>query len=198
MRAFIAVDLPAELRVELGRWQEKLRKSARGARWVRPEGIHLTLKFLGEISSAQVIEISNILSTLPRIAPFEIHFEGFGFFPHARRPRVLWVGIEPCPPLEALAARVDKSLETVGFAGEQRAFKPHLTLARFRVPRPQPEIEEAISTDGPTVLGPITVREFFLFESNLRSQGAEYRKLARFPENPPEKDRKIDIGPPLA
>ena len=184
MRAFIAVDLPAELRVELGRWQEKLRKSARGARWVRPEGIHLTLKFLGEISSAQVIEVSKILSTLPRIAPFEIHFKGFGFFPHARRPRVLWVGIEPSPTLEALAAQVDKSLETVGFAREQRAFKPHLTLARFRVPRPQPEIEEAISTNGPTVLGPITVREFFLFESILRSQGPEYRKLARFPAIP--------------
>ena len=189
MRTFIAVDLPAELRVELGRWQEKLRKSARGARWVRPEGIHLTLKFLGEISSAQVIEVSKILSTLPRIAPFEIHFKGFGFFPHARRPRVLWVGIEPCPTLEALAAQVDKSLETVGFAREQRAFKPHLTLARFRVPRPQPEIEKAISTGGPTVLGPITVREFFLFESILRSQGAAYRKLARFPAIPPEKDR---------
>ena len=184
MRAFIAVDLPAELRVELGRWQEKLRKSARGARWVRPEGIHLTLKFLGEISSAQVIEVSKILSTLPRIAPFEIHFKGFGFFPHAGRPRVLWVGIEPCPTLEALAAQVDKSLETVGVARDQRAFKPHLTLARFRVPRPQPEIEEAISTNGPTVLGPITVREFFLFESILRSQGAEYRKLARFPAIP--------------
>ncbi len=110
MRAFIAVDLPADLRVDLGRWQEKLRKSARGARWVRPEGIHLTLKFLGEISSAQVIEVSKILSTLPRIAPFEIHFKGFGFFPHAGRPRVLWVGIEPCPTLEALAAQVDKSI----------------------------------------------------------------------------------------
>lgn len=198
MRAFIAVDLPEELRAELGRWQEKLRKSAREARWVRPEGIHLTLKFLGEIPSAQVDQISNILSTLPRIAPFEIRFEGFGFFPHARRPRVLWVGIEPCPPLETLAVQVDKSLETVGFASEQRAFKPHLTLARFRVPRPQPEIEKAISTDGPTVLGPITVREFFLFESILRPQGAEYRKLARFPANPPEKDREIDIASPLA
>ena len=177
MRAFIAVDLPEELKTELVRWQEKLRKSAREARWAHPEGIHLTLRFLGEIPYAQINEVSNILSTLPRIAPFVIHFEGFGFFPHARRPRVLWVGIKPCPPLEALAAQVDNCLRTVGFAGKLRIFKPHLTLARFRVPRPQPEIEKASST----ALGSITVREFFLFESIPRPQGAEYHKLACFP-----------------
>ena len=183
MRAFVAVDLPEELRAELRSRQKSLQKAARGARWVRPEGIHLTLKFLGEIPDEKVDKISKTLASLPTFTPFKLQVKGIGFFPQARRPRVLWVGIKPCPPLEALAAQVNKSLEAIGFAGEQRAFQPHLTLARFRVPQPQPEIEKAISENDPTVLGLVTVREFFLFESILRPQGAEYRKVARFPAN---------------
>ena len=189
MRAFVAVDLPEELRAELRSRQRSLHKAARGARWVRPEGIHLTLKFLGEVPDERVDETSKTLASLPAFTPFKLQVKGIGFFPQARRPRVLWVEIEPCPPLEALAAQVNKSLEAIGFAGEQRAFQPHLTLARFRVPRPQPEIEKAISENDPTVLGLVTVREFFLFESILRPRGAEYRKVARFPANPPQKHR---------
>ena len=143
MRAFVAVDLPEELRAELRSRQRSLHKAARGTRWVRPEGIHLTLKFLGEVPDERVDEISKTLASLPPFTPFKLQVKGIGFFPQARRPRVLWVGIEPCPPLEALAAQVNKSLEAIGFAGEQRAFQHHLTLARFRVPRPQPEIEKA-------------------------------------------------------
>ena len=145
MRAFVAVDLPEELRAELRSRQRSLHKAARGARWVRHEGIHLTLKFLGEVPDERVDETSKTLASLPAFTPFKLQVKGIGFFPQARRPRVLWVGIEPCPPLVALAAQVNKSLEAIGFAGEQRAFQPHLTLAHFRVPRPQPEIEKAIS-----------------------------------------------------
>lgn len=184
MRAFIAIALPNAVHAELARQQQLCRRAGRDARWTRAEGIHLTLKFLGEISSAQTQGVAEALAGLGNLEPFSVEIRGFGFFPEARRPRVFWAGVEAPQALAALASRVEEALATLGFAREQRAFNPHLTLARFKSPRPQPELAALTEREKNLSLGTFEVSEFFLFESRLSPQGAEYRKVARFP--PPQ------------
>src|SRR5436190_17174404 len=169
MRCFIAIDLSEDIKAEIGRQQAALRAALARAssrdqkiNWTRPGGIHLTLKFLGETDrDSQVIE------ALQGIGPFEkfsVEVKGFGFFPDARRPRVLWTGIEAPPALAELAGRVETAMEKLGFAAEQRGFTPHLTLARFNSPRSQPAIEGFVKQHGELSLGRFEVSEFFLFE----------------------------------
>ncbi len=180
MRAFIAIDLPEAIHAALSQHQAAFRAACRDARWTHPEGIHLTLKFLGEISDAQVKQVTEALATLGKFPAFSVQVKGFGFFPDARRPRVFWVGVEAPPALAELAQRVEAAMENIGFPREQRSFTPHLTLARFQVPRPQPGLQAALPREPPD-LGRVEVTEFFLFESRLSPHGAEYRKVARFP-----------------
>jgi len=181
MRAFVAIDLPESIRAVLRHKQTAFRSVSLGARWTQPEGIHLTLKFLGEISDGKVREVSERLRTLGPFEPFAIRVAGFGFFPDGRRPRVFWVGIEESAGLNRLAEQVDKATEAIGFAREERPFRPHLTLARFREPQAQPALQAAISGQSELELGDFEVSEFFLFESKLSPQGAAYRKVDRFP-----------------
>jgi 2'-5' RNA ligase len=181
MRAFVAIDLPESIRAALRRKQASFRSASPEARWTHPEGIHLTLKFLGEISDAQEREVSESLKNLGLFEGFAIGLKGFGFFPDARRPRVFWVGVEAPGNLSRLATQVEEAMKGIGFPREERAFRPHLTLARFRVPQPQPALQALLTQQGEQELGNFEVSEFFLFESKLSPQGAEYRKVERFP-----------------
>ena len=181
MRAFIAIDLSENIRASLRRIQASFGPSAPGARWTQPEGIHLTLKFLGEIPEPKVKEVCESLKKLGQFESFAIGLKGFGFFPDARRPRVFWAGVEAPASLSLLAGQVDQAMQRIGFAREDRAFRPHLTLARFRVPQPQPALQALLAQQGEQALGNFEVSEFFLFESKLSPQGAEYRKVERFP-----------------
>jgi len=182
MRAVIAIDLPESVHSALAQAQQSFRAVCRDARWTRPEGIHLTLKFLGEISDAQAKQVVEALAQLGQFESFPVEVKGFGFFPSAHRPRVFWAGVTAPPALAELAARVEGRMEKLGFAREDRAFSPHLTLARFQAPRPQPELEAAVAGQATTLLGEFTASEFFLFESRLSPQGAQYRKVMRFPK----------------
>jgi 2'-5' RNA ligase len=180
MRTFVAIDLPETLRAALAQAQQTFRSFCDDARWTRPEGIHLTLKFLGEISDAQN---KRVVEALEQVGPFErfsVEVKGFGFFPQPHRPRVFWAGVLAPSTLSELAARVEGHLEKIGFEREQRAFSPHLTLARFQVPRPQPMLVAA-AAQATASLGKFEASEFFLYESKLSPQGAQYRKLVRFP-----------------
>jgi len=183
MRVFIAIDLPESLRAALAEAQQGFRSNARDARWTNPEGIHLTLKFLGEISDAQTKLVVEALAQIGPFEPFSVEVMGFGFFPHAQRPRVFWAGVTAPPALAELAARVERHMEKTGFAREDRPFSPHLTLARFQVPRPQPALESAVAARATASLGKFEASEFFLFESKLSPQGAQYRKVMRFPRS---------------
>ena len=157
------------------------RAVCRDARWTRPEGIHLTLKFLGEISEVQSKQVTQALETLGSFERFRVEIRGLGFFPDSRRPRVFWAGVEAPEALVALATRVEEEMEKLGFARERRVFNPHLTLARFQVPRPQPELAALAGKQKDLGFGGFEVSEFFLYESKLSPTGAEYRKLACFP-----------------
>lgn len=182
MRAFIAIDLPDAIHRALADVQNDFRGAGRDARWTRPEGIHLTLKFLGEISDAQTKQVVEALAALGHFAPFSVEIRGFGFFPGANRPRVFWAGVMAPPTLAELAAQVESAMERIGFARESRAYSPHLTLARFQVPRPQPALQSAAADQAAKSLGKFEASEFFLFESKLSPQGAQYRKVVKFPK----------------
>jgi len=188
MRSFLAIDLPQPIKTAISDEQHAVRTAARvtsgrmeDMKWTRPEGIHLTLKFLGEISTQQVAQVTQALAGLGSLEPFVLQVKGFGFFPDALRPRVLWVGVEAPPALGQLAHRVETAMNRLGFAAEGRTFAPHLTLARFKVSRPRPELVALLEPKRGLILGRFEVSEFFLFESRLSPSGAQYQKVACFP-----------------
>src|SRR5262245_61898497 len=130
MRVFIAIGLPGSIQQELAALQRDLKNVTNSARWVAPDSIHLTLKFIGETPEHRIPEIDSALLGLTW-KPFTVSVRGIGFFPGTRSPRVFWAGLE-APPMEGLAQEVDARMERLGFEKEKRAFRPHLTLARAR------------------------------------------------------------------
>ena len=180
MRLFVALDIPEDIRSSLAALVSKLRPACQDARWARIQGLHVTLKFIGETSSEKAVEIKTALAAIPSLAPIPIHFHGLGFFPNARRPRVLWAGVEADLQLASLAAEVDKSLQSLGIPREKRVFSPHLTLARFDTPRGLDALHAAIEKAGLLDFGVGTAKEFHLYQSVLKPGGAEYTRLATF------------------
>ena len=180
MRLFVALDIPDDMRSAIHAIVVKLRPACRNARWARIEGLHLTLKFIGETSSEKTAEIKTALAAIPSRAPIEINFRGLGFFPNERRPRVLWAGIKAATDLADLAAAVEISLGPLGIPREERAFSPHLTLARFDTPRGLDALHAAVEKAGPLAFGAATAKEFHLYQSVLKPGGAEYTRLATF------------------
>lgn len=155
-----------------------MREHLAGARWSRPEGRHLTLKFLGEVPDDRVDAISRSLGdAVAGRQPFRAAFDVLGGFPNLRRPRVLWLGIgKGSDELAALAADVEGVLQPLGFPGEERPFRSHFTLARF----PKPSVVGEL----PDVTVPrrsFAVDELVLFRSQLHPKGARYTALERFP-----------------
>ena len=181
MRLFVAVDIPEDVRSAIAALVSQLHPVDPKARWTRVEGLHVTLKFIGEIPDSKISEIKSALASVGPRPAIDIRFRGVGFFPNARRPRVFWVGLEAGPELAALAVAIESSLEPLGIARETRAFSPHLTLARFDPPRPVEELHAAIEKCGSLEFGSATASEFHLYQSVLKRGGAEYTRLATFP-----------------
>jgi len=180
MRLFVALDLPEAVRDSIRRLIEELKPLSRAPRWVRPEGMHITLRFLGETGTDKLEAIRIALSAVSSPQPVEMHFRGIGFFPHERRPRVLWIGVEASPNLAQLAAAVERALVSRGFAPETRAFVPHLTLARFESPQGSEPVVARAGELTSTDFGSAREAEFYLFQSILKPSGAEYRRLESF------------------
>jgi 2'-5' RNA ligase len=186
LRLFVAVDLPGQVREELGRVQGELRRhDLSHLRWVRPSGIHLTLKFLGETPAGRVAAITEAVAGVTRGRPgFRLALGAPGTFGGRRRPRVLWLdSIGDVDRLRGLQAAVEEALMGVGFPSEERGFSPHLTLAR--VPQPAPpgtaeRIEQAMRAMSPP-RAEFDVREVVLMRSTLQPGGAVYERLAAFP-----------------
>jgi 2'-5' RNA ligase len=180
VRVFVALDIPPEVRAAVSALVVKLRPACRNARWVRIEGAHITLKFIGEVPPQSVTDIQAALAAIHTAAIIEMNFRGVGFFPNDRHPRVFWAGIEAGQELVELAAAVEKSLEPLGIAREQRAFSPHLTLARLDSPRGLDALRAAIASAGPLEFGRAKLTEFHLYQSVLKPGGAEYTRLATY------------------
>lgn len=180
MRAFVAIEIPEPILHDLASWQARFRPVVKDARWTQPESIHLTLKFLGEISESKTQEVIQALNSVAAFEPFLIEIGGFGFFPSPRRPRIFWAGVNAPPALEQLSTQVDSALNPLGFPPEARAFTPHLTLARFNVAKPRPEVEALIDRTSSASFGSFQVTDFYLWESRLSPAGNTYRKVANF------------------
>lgn len=180
MRLFVAFDLPQETREALAECMSRLRPSAGNARWVRPEALHVTLKFIGHVAEEMLPRIREALFRLRADSPVEMQFRGIGFFPSEHRPRVIWCGVAASPNLAALASDVNAALEPLGIAKEPRAFLPHLTLARWKEPAKGEKIQEAAGEFRDRSFGVLRSSEFHLFESFLKPSGAEYQRLATF------------------
>ncbi|MDJ0783831.1 MAG: RNA 2',3'-cyclic phosphodiesterase [Desulfosarcinaceae bacterium] len=183
IRAFIALELPASTRSALADLQATLKPEFTAVRWVRPAGIHLTLKFLGDIPEHQVNAIGKTL----RAAADERHalatvIKGLGVFPGVRKARVIWAGLAgDTAAILAIQQDVDAALATLGFPRDRRRFKAHLTLGRFKKAPPAPELVRILETcsDYAPVALPLT--RLVLYRSELRPQGARYTSLFQAP-----------------
>src|SRR5258708_37154170 len=181
MRLFVALEIPSAVRENLGTLLKSLRAVSPQTRWVRPETLHMPLKFIGEGEAPKLAAIRTALAGVRSEQPAAVNFHGLGFFPDDKRPRVLWAGIEASPNLKTLAADIDKAMEKLGIPGEKRPFSPHLTLARFEPPRLPENLRAAIRENVARDFGSLRTCEFHLIESKLKPTGAEYTTLESFP-----------------
>ena len=184
MRLFIALDIPDEVRQHLSEYAERVRPYAPDARWARIESLHVTLKFIGEVTDSKVQEIQTALAQV-KAQPFQVEFKNIGFFPTPSSARVFWAGVVASDVLPDLASAVEESVEKVGIPREKRAYHAHLTLARapegsaskhcFRV------LQEKLGAEEPPQFGTMSAQEFFLYRSQIMRGGARYTKLQRYP-----------------
>jgi RNA 2',3'-cyclic 3'-phosphodiesterase len=181
MRLFIAIELPDSIKQGLARVQEQLRRTGVSAGWTRPEGIHLTLKFLGEVPDAKTQEITaEITGAAQGAGKLNLTVEGAGAFPNARNPRVLWIGITgDVEKLAALQAAVEDAMEKAGFEREARRFSPHLTLARIRFPKPRDNWQQVIEGIQDVKLGGFDAGHVSLMKSELTREGAVYTEIGK-------------------
>jgi 2'-5' RNA ligase len=191
IRVFVAVELPEALRAYLGTLQFQVGTSAEAARWVGPHLLHITVRFLGEMSEERVksVETATVAAAIV-LRPFVLVLARMGAFPHARSPRVLWVGLESdagFASLQHLHAEVENRLDQQGFGREQKPFSPHITLARLP-DRSSAEERRAlgdawVSLTRRTADSPrsFPVNAVTVMSSDLRSGGPHYTALARVP-----------------
>ena len=178
MRTFVAVEIPEPLRAAVRDSTSRLRRENTGVRWVPAENMHLTLKFLGEVTERELREVEDAAAAVAKDhPPFELSLGTIGGFPNLSRPRVVWIGLQgETEPLRLLASRLEDLLERKGFARERRPFRAHLTLGRARRPGP---VAGASSVAVPT--RSFAVEKVVVMESQLRPQGAQYRVVSSFP-----------------
>ncbi|MGD0988646.1 MAG: RNA 2',3'-cyclic phosphodiesterase [Candidatus Sulfotelmatobacter sp.] len=193
MRLFVALDIDEAIRERIANFLAGVREFAPDARWVRPESLHVTLKFIGETSEGEGERIESVLSVI-EADRFEMDIRGYGFFPSARAPRVFWIGVVGDSRLASLAAKVEENLEAVGVKREEHAFHAHLTLARgggasgaprrLKSDRPNrnfQRLQEKLAALPAPEFGKMIARELFLYQSQLSPRGSKYTKLAAFP-----------------
>jgi RNA 2',3'-cyclic 3'-phosphodiesterase len=182
MRTFIAVPLADEIHRKLAALIQRLKEPGnRAVRWVAPENIHLTLKFLGEVAGDKVRDITQALEELAgECHPFDICIQHTGAFPNLKRPRVFWVGISQYEELKNIQGLVEKKMEKLGFEGENRSFSPHLTLGRVNDAASHSDLDRVIektTREQAVDLGSVHVEEMHLFKSELTPRGSIYTTL---------------------
>lgn len=179
IRAFIAIEIPDEVRVALDHVLSRLRRTGAHVSWVRPENIHLTLVFLGDVPSDRIPDIQYELDRVATSASaFEMMVEGVGSFGSPKAPRVIWAGVtESSGSLIALQRDLAAALRALGIPVESRPFHAHLTLGRMRSRRGAAALTSALSSASVTVHGLVRVDRVSLFESRLHPEGARYTIL---------------------
>jgi len=177
VRCFVAVELPPSIRQEIGLLHSRI--ATEGLRLVRPDLVHITLKFLGDVPQGRVDAVEQALGAV-KAAPFPVRIKGIGAFP-GRSVRVLWLGLEG--DFQGLHRGIEKALEPLGFSPEERGFSPHVTLGRVGSPNVETsrQIQSRMSELSGLDLGGFTVGRFYLKKSTLTPGGPIYEDLAEFP-----------------
>lgn len=176
VRLFVGLDLPDALKEAVAELQQGLP----GARWMGPEGLHLTLAFIGEVDGSALRRIADALAPV-QASPLGISLHGMGHFPPRGALRVLWTGASPAHALGSLSRGVRRALADAGFPSERRKFAPHVTIARFRHPPAPPALQAYLQAHSLFRTPAIPVTSFRLYSSRLRPTGARYTVEAEFP-----------------
>lgn len=176
IRAFVACELPHDLRKAIGEIQRGIKSRGIKMKWVKENSIHLTLKFLGDIEQKSIPSISECLRHAAKgFSPLSLCAQGIGVFPNLKRPRVAWVGIGgELGKLTALQHQLNDVLESVGFAKEKRSFKGHLTFARIKAPIDPSKLLDVLKAHNGFSSETFTVDRLILYESDLQPGGAVY------------------------
>ena len=179
VRALVALESSGGVASKAAALIEKLRVVDAKVNWVKPENMHWTLKFLGDIDLTETAAICQELQSLVAdIPPFEVFVSGLGAFPHTDRPRTIWLGVsEGEKMMEQLSLAVDDRLAGLGYKPEGRRFKAHLTLGRVRGPKNLAALGEALKAQADFVAGPMEVDEVTLYSSYLERHGPRYEPL---------------------
>jgi len=187
IRAFIAVDLTSEIQDQLDQISNRLKEDMGPVpvRWVAAQNIHLTVKFLGDVSINNIEVLNELLQAeAASQKPLVISVGGLGAFPKVRSPRVIWVGVEAPQELVALQRGIDAQTARIGYAPDQREFSPHLTLGRVSrnaTPQEVRKIGDVLNSKKIGFLGVARIREVHLYRSDLRTNGAVYTKVFTAP-----------------
>ncbi|UCH75473.1 MAG: RNA 2',3'-cyclic phosphodiesterase [Rhodospirillales bacterium] len=178
IRLFVAIPLPEAIRTQLSLLQSGLP----GARWIKPENIHLTLRFIGEVRNDIATDIDTALAQIS--APgFDLELDGIGNFARGKHPHALWAGVAKSEPLMRLQAKIEAGLVRAGLAPETRKFSPHITIARLKDTR-RGRVEDWATVHGGFRSPPFRVDRFALFSSFLKSEGAVYVEEASYELTP--------------
>ena len=182
MRTFVAIELPESVKEALHALSGRLRESGGRVSWVKPENMHLTLRFLGEVDDEHVERLSAILADAYRgSAAFPLAVRGTGAFPNPRRPDVIWVGAEPLEgALAEVQAAAESAARAIGLPPDDKIFRAHLTLARIRDRRAAKPLMECLEMERDFAGGEFTVGSVSLFSSELTPHGPIYRRLREF------------------
>jgi 2'-5' RNA ligase len=180
IRAFIAISIPESILRRCQALSDGLRALKLEGRFARTPSIHLTLQFLGNIEEVKITPIEKILRETGRdIMPFNVEVRKLGVFPNRSRPWVLWIGVHPVDAVSDLQGRLQEGLNPLGFSGEDRPFHPHLTLLRLKSRKNVSALIDYVEGAGADEqAGLLKVKEVHLYQSILKPDGAEYRKLA--------------------
>lgn len=180
-RTFIAFDFPNQVIEKINKLQKSLSGSASlRIRWIKPENIHLTLKFLGEVELVRIQIIEKTLDIIANeIEPFHLNLEGIGAFPNWRLPRIVWIGIEKSEPLLLLAKKIEENLRNLGCQSEAKPFSPHLTIGRVR---DNSSFEDSQMLENKCriftgIVDQILITKIHVYKSDLHSFGPVYTLL---------------------
>jgi 2'-5' RNA ligase len=179
MRTFIAIELDPAIKKSIAKFIQKWDSGDRNIRWVKPEGMHLTLKFLGEIPEEKIPPIQSVLDRIAKdYSRFPLSLKGTGSFPPAARvPRVIWIGIEKSESIQQIQTRVENEFHKIGFPREKRKYHPHLTIGRVKSPHNLQIVLDSLDLCKQTEFGKMSVTKMTLFKSILKPTGAEYSIL---------------------
>lgn len=182
LRCFISVELPSAIKQDVSAVANALRKSDADIKWITPENLHITLKFLGNTEESLVPDIIVLLrKKLSPYPPFYIRITGAGCFPDKRHPKILWAGVEDSDSLQSLQEAIEDAMAGLGYPREKKAFSPHLTLGRVRSQKRINDVLRRLEEFREVSFGAVEITSVSLMKSELKPAGAAYSTLAEIP-----------------